>query len=123
MEHVILMSLFHNCEAGSGGNSAHESLHTPVLKVVVSIDRFFGVMLVVLEVEFQIYTVDAAGRIDFLNSHFSSVFNSLAVNGGAAGDRSDTAYLDGVAAILCAVSAGSEATSQKSDRKNQCKNF
>ena len=48
-------------------------------------------MLIILEKDFQLHTVHAARRIDFVHSKLSAVFNGLTVGCGAARKRSDTA--------------------------------
>lgn len=117
------MCLFYNGKAGRGGDGAHKSLHTPVFKVIVSVDRFFGIVLVVLEIELKHGSVDTAGGVDFLNGHFGSIFNSLSVNGSTAGNRSDTADFDGVGLGFFAVAATGKASCYKSSRKHKCKYF
>ena len=104
-EDTILVGLSGNGDTGGGGYGTDESLHAPVNQIVVSVDGLFSVVFVILRVEVDL---DAALGIDLLDSQFSAILGSVAVNGCAAGQGANKANLQ-----CAAVSAGATAADKE----------
>ena len=80
-------------------------------------------MHVVNSNQLELDAVQAAGSVDLINSHLSSVLNSDTVHSGAAGQR--TGYTDDELSVVgsvaaAGVGAGSKQAQAQSQGKNNC---
>ena len=76
-------------------------MHAPVFELIVSVDRLFSVMDIILEVILDLGSVETACFIDFVNGDLGTIFNSISIDCGRTCGGSDSSDIESVSLSSC----------------------